>query len=160
MEVLGQVSVSAPSDPPCSCCTQSPLTWPLRALISRGSSNCESLPLGLISPDDNRTNTTHPGAIPFQLSLSLKTCPSYYMTSGFFDTTRLFSYPLNSVSSYSSPPKPRWREEGLGTELELCQMTNPAFPTPFPNTDLLGLIPSGVSEPVCKAEFCVSSPKL
>lgn len=125
-----------------------------------GSSNCKSLSLGLISPDDSRTkpNTSWGHSLS---ALPLKRCSSYYMTRGFLLTTGLLSYPLNSVvSSYVSPPKPRWRGEGLWTEPELCQMTDPVFPTFFPDTELLGPIPSGVSEPVCKAEFCVSSPKL
>lgn len=79
---------------------------------------------------------------------------------GFFDNHWIVLLSPKQCKFLFFSPKPRWREEGLGTELELCQMTDPAFPTPFPDTELLGLIPSGVSEPVCKAEFCVSSPKL
>lgn len=96
---------------------------------------------------------------PFLLN-SFFLCPSYYMTSGFFDNHWIVLLSPKQCKFLFFSPKPGWREEGLGTELELCQMTDPAFPTPFPDTELLGLIPSGVSEPVCKAEFCVSSPKL
>lgn len=164
-QVPGQVSVSHTRTPPAIL----PVVLLLHILPSdltsdssniTGSSNCESLSLGLISPDDNRTkpNTSWDHSLS---ALPLKKCSSYYITSGFLITTELFSYPLNSViSSYVSPPKPTWRGEGLWTELELCQMTDPVFPTFFPDTELLGPIPSGVSEPVCKAEFCVSSPKL
>lgn len=136
---------------PCYCCTDSPLTWLLTTLKPLGPATVR-----LISPDDNRTNPTLPRAIPSQLFL----CPSYYMTSGFFDNHWIVLLSPKQCKFLFFSPKPGWREEGLGTELELCQMTDPAFPTPFPDTELLGLIPSGVSEPVCKAEFCVSSPKL
>lgn len=118
-----------PPHAPGYCCTRSP-DLASDSSNTTGASTWESLPLAVISPDDHRTNPTLPGAIPSQLSLSLKTCPSHYVTSGSLITTGLFSHTLNSVSSYSSPPKPRWRKEGLGTELEPCQMTEPAFPTP------------------------------
>lgn len=138
---------------PCYCCTDSPLTWLLTTLKPLGPAT-----VGLISPDDNRTNTQL-SLGPFLLN-SFFLCPSYYMTSGFFDNHWIVLLSPKQYKFLFFSPKPRWREEGLGTELELCQMTDPAFPTPFPDTELLGLIPSGVSEPVCKAEFCVSSPKL
>jgi hypothetical protein len=118
-----------------------------------GSSNCESLSLGLISPDD--TEQTQHFLGPFPLS------SSYYMTSGFLIATGLFSYPLNSVvSSYVSRPKPRWREEGLWTELELCQMPDPVFPTSFPDPELLGHPLGGVRTSLQSTILCFKSKAL
>lgn len=142
---------------PCYCCTDSPLTWLLTTLKPLGPAT-----VGLISPDDNRTNPSLPRAIPSQLFLSLPFIlhDKWVFFFFFFDNHWIVLLSPKQCKFLFFSPKPRWREEGLGTELELCQMTDPAFPTPFPDTELLGLIPSGVSEPVCKAEFCVLSPKL